>query len=38
MALGSVGHHKRGYYLYLIPGFVGLIVIVIRSADRQFRV
>ena len=36
MALGSVGHHKRGYYLYLIPGFIGLILIVIGPQIANF--
>jgi raffinose/stachyose/melibiose transport system permease protein len=36
MALGSVGHHRRGYYFYLIPGFVGLILIVIGPQIANF--
>ena len=28
MAVANFSRHRRGYYLYLIPGFVGLILIV----------
>ncbi|MEO6012217.1 MAG: sugar ABC transporter permease [Devosia sp.] len=36
MAGESVGSHRRGYYLYLIPGFVGLVVIVIGPQIANF--
>jgi raffinose/stachyose/melibiose transport system permease protein len=32
----SVGRHRRGYYLYLIPGFVGLFLIVIGPQIANF--
>ena len=32
----SVGRHRRGYYLYLIPGFIGLTVIVIGPQIANF--
>ena len=32
----SVGRHRRGYYLYLIPGFVGLMLIVIGPQIANF--
>src|SRR5690606_41988543 len=36
MAAGNAVRRTRGYYLYLIPGFVGLIVIVIGPQIANF--
>ena len=36
MAVANFSRHRRGYYLYLIPGFVGLILIVIGPQIANF--